>query len=105
MISKSQCRQYVGKWVRFQTPYGHHVGIVERVTPDAMMVLSPRQYVPRQVASQAVSDVDRPDLALAWWGMPGGAYGAPGYGGLGFGWARWAVSFLIIYALWGLLWW
>ncbi|MCL6592727.1 MAG: hypothetical protein K6T31_02005 [Alicyclobacillus sp.] len=104
MCTRADCEKFVGQWVRFRTPYGEHMGLLERVTPRAAIVLSPRQYVPAQWA-QAPSLPDgeaaRLDAVLAW-----GAPGAFGYGaGWGWGWQRWAVSFLIIYALWGLLWW
>ncbi|MBX6352966.1 MAG: hypothetical protein IRZ10_06480 [Thermoflavifilum sp.] len=109
MVSMAQCKPYVGQWVRFRTPYGEHTGYVERITPTAMIVLSPRREIPVQLARDSLEVQPAKDLTLAWWGGAGG-WGAPGYGyGYGFGpyggWARWAVSFLIIYALWGLLWW
>ncbi|WP_029422873.1 hypothetical protein [Alicyclobacillus macrosporangiidus] len=110
MVSRAQCQQYVGQWVRFHTRYGQHVGLVERVTPDALIVVSPARCVPKHVPSMAVgTDEQKLDLALAWWGGygpgVGGAYGP--YGGWGWGGplARWAVAFLSIYALWGLLLW
>ncbi|MCL6452675.1 MAG: hypothetical protein K6T78_03490 [Alicyclobacillus sp.] len=119
MYTKAQCEPYVGKWVHFRTKYGYHVGMIERVTDDSAIVLSPRKYIPTQLASSPVSgdDAKRLDLALAWGGY-GGWGGAPGAGagawggragypgwGWGWGWGRWAVSFLIIYVLWGLWWW
>ncbi|MCY0900912.1 MAG: hypothetical protein OWU32_01835 [Firmicutes bacterium] len=126
MCTKAQCEQHVGQWVQFRTPYGHHIGLVERISGNEAIVVSPRQYVPAQFARTVnQSDEDKLDVALAFWGGGGypragfgggprvgygaGAVGRPGgyggYGGYGFGWQRWAVSFLIIYALWGLLLW
>ncbi len=115
MCTKEECEKYVGQWVHFRTKYGYHVGLVERVTNDSAVVLSPKQYIPAQFASANLSadEEQRLDLALAWWGGMGrGGYpgygGAPGAGayggGWGWGWRRWAVSFLIIYVLWGLWW-
>ncbi|MCL6548006.1 MAG: hypothetical protein K6T30_03755 [Alicyclobacillus sp.] len=115
MVTREQCQRYVGQWIQFRTQYGSHIGYLERVTKDAAIVLSPSRFVPAQLASAPVgSDDARLDVALAWWGglgggYPAGAYAGPGgfgpYGGWGWGWRRWAVSFLIIYVLWGLLWW
>ncbi|MCF8563816.1 hypothetical protein LLE49_03560 [Alicyclobacillus tolerans] len=116
MATKEQCEQYVGKWVNFRTRYGYHVGIVERVTDTDAIILSPRKFVPAHLQTR-VSDEDsrKLDAALAWGGggggyPGGGAFGGrPGWGGGGYpawgwGWGRWAVSFLIIYVLWGLWW-
>lgn len=132
LCTRADCERHVGEWVRFRTKYGYHVGIVERVTKDSAIVMSPRQHIPTHLASADVNadEMQRLDLALAWWGggfgrggggYPGAGYGggAPGagaygggfggrggYGGWGgYGWGRWAVSFLIIYALWGLWLW
>lgn len=75
--------------------------------------MSPRQYIPVQLASSDVTldDVEKLDIALAWYGgigrggYPGGGYGGgPGFGWGGYGWGRWAVSFLAIFLLFGLLW-
>lgn len=81
---------------------------MERVNHNNLIVLSPQKYIPVQLAKGSLEDdeVRRLDLALAWggYGGYGRGYGA-GYGGwAGYGWGRWAVSFLVIYALWGLLW-
>lgn len=111
MCSRAECQRYVGRYVRFRSPYGVHEGVIERTSSSQAIILSPRQYIPVQFASQALdaTDEERLDLALAWGGF-GGGYGARGgygggYGGYGaYGWGRWAVSFLVIYALWGLLW-
>lgn len=131
LCTRAQCEHHVGQWVQFRTKYGNHVGLVERITKDSVIVLSPRQHIPTQLASADLSldEHERLDLALAWWGgfgrggYPGGyGGGAPGVGGYGrgysgyagrggyggwggYGWGRWAVSFLIIYALWGLWLW
>lgn len=118
MCTRQQCEQYVGQWVRFRTPYGVHQGMIERVTPSKAIVVSPQQYAPAELISDKVdaSDMEKLDIALAWGpvgrgavGYPGAGYGARagagyggGYGGYGYGWARWAVSFLVIYALFGL---
>lgn len=116
MCSRAQCQRYVGRYVRFQSPYGYHEGVIERVSGNNAIVLSPRKYIPTQFASEIVEadEERRLDLALAWGaggygGRYGGGYaGRGGYGGYGgwgaYGWGRWAVSFLIIYALWGLWW-
>jgi len=111
MCTRLDCTQHVGKWVHFQTAYGYHRGIIERVTANQAIVISPRHYIPTQLASESIDDEQKLDLALVWGGFGGaaarpgyGRYGG-GYGGYGFGWARWAVSFLVIYALWGLLVW
>ncbi|MFD1677033.1 hypothetical protein [Alicyclobacillus fodiniaquatilis] len=119
MCTKAECQRHVGQWVRFQTPYGHHQGIIERINGDKAIILSPKQYVPVQFASTDVceDDMGKLDVALAWWGgagrgypngaagYRGGAYGYPGGYGYRGVWARWAVSFLVIYALWGLFLW
>lgn len=111
MCSRADCKRNVGKYVRFQTPYGYHEGVIERISGEKAVILSPRKYIPVQFASKTL-DTDaeqRLDIALAWGGFGGGGgygggYGA-GYGGWGgYGWGRWAVSFLIIYVLWGLWW-
>ncbi|MCY0874935.1 MAG: hypothetical protein OWT28_01420 [Firmicutes bacterium] len=128
VCTKAQCEQHVGQWVRFQTPYGQHIGRIERVTADQAIVVSPRPYVPSHLAQPvSVDDETKLDMALAFWagagspragygggygmgpGRTGGGYGngagRPGAYGWGYGWQRWAVSFLIIYALWGLWFW
>lgn len=118
MCTRQDCQQYVGRMVQFRTQWGNHVGVIERVTNDTAVVLSPRQQIPTHLASAEVSEneAQRLDLALARWGGMGAGYaGAPGYGagpgygygayGWGFGWARWAVAFLAIFALWGLFLW
>lgn len=109
MCKKEECEQYLGQWVGFRTKYGYHVGMVEKVTDNTAIMLSPRKHIPTDLASSnlKLSEMERLDIALAWGGFGGGAGGAGGYGGYGgWGWGRWAVSFLIIYVLWGLAgWW
>src|SRR5579875_103467 len=110
MCSRAECLRHVGQYVRFMTPYGYHEGIIERVTGEQAIILSPRRYIPPQLASETLDpdEVKRLDIALAWGGYGAGGY--PGYGrggygaGYGWGWGRWAASFLIIYVLWGLWW-
>lgn len=117
MCSRGECMRYVGRYVRFSTPYGYHEGVIERVTRDQAIVMSPRKFIPVQMASESVDadEVKRLDIALAWGGHGGGyggygrgvagAYGRGGYGGgWGYGWGRWAVSWLVIFALFGLWW-
>ena len=110
MCSRAQCQRYVGQYVRFQTPYGYHEGVFERIRGNQAIVLSPRKFIPVQFASEPL-DTDeekRLDLALAWGGGYGGGYGGRGgyggYGAWGYGWGRWAVSWLIIFVLFGLWW-
>ncbi|WP_026960943.1 hypothetical protein [Alicyclobacillus herbarius] len=109
MCTRHDCERYVGQWVQFQTPYGVHRGIVERVTPRHAIVLSPRRYIPAQFATETLpaEDVKRIDAVLAAGYGPYGPYaGGYGRGYPGAFWGRWAVSFLIIYALFGLgFWW
>lgn len=123
MSTRSEFEQHVGQWIRFRTKYGNHVGLVERVTNDSAIMISPRNQIPVNFAGDEVSnnELERLDLALAWWGggglgrggYPGGGYGrgVPGAGAYrgggygGYGWGRWAVSFLVIYALFGLWFW
>ncbi|GMA56054.1 hypothetical protein C7445_105119 [Alicyclobacillus sacchari] len=113
MCSRTECLHHVGQYVRFTTPYGYHEGIIERVTKDQAIILSPRKYIPPQLASETLDsdELKRLDVALAWGGYGAGGYPAygrggygAGYGGWGWGWGRWAASFLIIYVLWGLWW-
>lgn len=112
MCSRSECQRYIGQYVRFRSPYGYHEGVIERVSGNQAIVLSPRRYIPVHLASTDLrtSDEQKLDVALAWGGYGGGygrGYGGgyPGYGyGYGYAWGRWAVSFLAIYLLFGLLW-
>lgn len=105
MDPKSRYQRYVGKTVRFRTPYGVHKGIVERVTDNEVILLSPKTQIPKALSHTVLdSRVGAGDIALAYGGAPGGAWGG-GYAPWGFWWSRWAVSFLIIFALWGLWFW
>ncbi|AEJ42738.1 hypothetical protein [Alicyclobacillus acidocaldarius] len=116
MCTKAECERLVGRWVTFRTPYGQHHGLIERVTEDGrVIVLSPRsQAVPSLVLTDGDAAGVDPVLAYGGFGpgpMGGPGYGAPPYGvpgpGYGYGgaWVRWAVPFLIIYALFGLFFW
>ncbi len=123
LISKADFERYIGKWVRFRTPYGYHQGIVERVTEDSVVVVAPKQWIPVQLATEVqMSDLQKLDIStanLSGFGRPYGGYAgvpyagmgpgygfqgtSPRYGGFGpFGFARWSVAFLIIFALFGL---
>lgn len=129
MCTKAQCEQHLGKMVQFRTPYGHHIGMIEQVTANQVIVLTPKRFAPSHLSRPVnLSDEDKLDVALAFWGGgypragfgPGAGagyrygYGGPGRpvgnmgGRAGYGWGgnwqRWAVSFLVIYVLWGLLW-
>ncbi|MCF8563385.1 hypothetical protein LLE49_01325 [Alicyclobacillus tolerans] len=110
MCTRADCERHIGQWVQFHTQWGLHRGIIERVTNRSAILVSPRRYIPAQFASETrdisdetmSADMKKLDLALTWYGSgaAGGGYG--GYGGIG--WGRWAVSFLAIYALFGLWW-
>lgn len=114
LCSRAECMQNVGRYVRFQTPYGYHEGVIERISGQSAIVLSPQRYIPAHLATERLDEEEtkRLDLALAYGGYGGGGgygagrggYGGYGGGGYGYGWGRWAVSFLIIYVLWGLWW-
>ncbi len=110
-MRRADCQQYVGKYIRFRTPFGYHEGIIERIQGDQAVILSPRRYIPAQFATEYLDrdQVKRLELTQAfggYGGYTGGRYGTGrGYGGWGgYAWGRWAVSFLIIYLLWGLMW-
>ncbi|WP_206830332.1 hypothetical protein [Alicyclobacillus fructus] len=116
MCNRADCERLVGRWVTFRTPYGQHQGLIERVTDDGrVVVLSPPSHA---VPSLILTDGDAKgvDPVLAYGGFGPRPMGAPGYGmppygvpgpGYGYGgaWVRWAVPFLIIYALFGLFFW
>ncbi|WP_234969709.1 hypothetical protein [Alicyclobacillus vulcanalis] len=80
-----------------------------------MVIWSPRsQAVPAFILTDGAAP--RVDAELAYGGFGPGPLGTPGYGaapygapvpgyGYGGGWVRWAVPFLIIYALFGLFFW
>lgn len=115
MCSQAECRRLIGQPVRFRTPYGFHQGVIERVTRDKAIIVSPIRCVPPQfqICSLSAEDMNPKiqslDLELAWGGpaargaYPGAARGAAPIQGIApYGYARWAVSFLIIFALFGL---
>ncbi len=124
MCTMQQCQQYVGEWVRFQTPLGQHRGVVEQVRGDAALIRVPRTHAPLGLASLRAqtdySDEQKIDAVLAQWafggpGGPGGpgyrpgfgapgyppAYGPPGYGAGWWarGWWFWWIPFFAILAL------
>ncbi|QQE77180.1 hypothetical protein [Alicyclobacillus sp. SO9] len=106
MCTRAECERHIGKWVQLRTPYGVHRGVIERVTATKAIIKSPKQYIPVDLALDD-ADERKLDVALAWGGYGRGGYPGGGYGGAyGYGaWGRWAVSFLIIYVLWGLWFW
>ncbi|KPV44837.1 hypothetical protein [Alicyclobacillus ferrooxydans] len=117
MCSRGDCIRYMGQWVRFQTPWGMHQGIVTDINNRGVLMLVPRRYAPTRLASAdkviGVDDEQKLDLALAQWGYRGygpygGGYGAragyggwgyPGYGGWYGGWWWWWLAFAWIFAL------
>lgn len=109
MCTMGQCRKSMGQWVRFQTPWGSHRGIVEDVNDRAVLMRVPRQYAPMGLASHNLStDEQKLDVALAQWGGYGAGYGGgyggrrwgyPGYGAWGGGWWWWWLAFAWIFAL------
>jgi hypothetical protein len=119
MCTRSECELHAGRWVQLRTPWGQHRGIIERVTENSAIILSPRQFAPVHLATDVTQEeMQRLDVVHAWGGFGGGypgggyprrgyggGYPARGYGAPGFGWTRWAVAFLSIYLLWGLLLW
>jgi hypothetical protein len=114
MVTRLDCQKYVGRWVRFRTPFGWHRGIIEDITDTHAVIVSPDKYVPAQLASQKLTkdDLRKIDATFAFGsfggpagvGVPGYGMSVPGYGGFwgGASWSRWAVAFLIIYLLFGL---
>lgn len=118
MCNRLDCVNNLGKWVQFQTPWGHHRGIIAEVNNRAVLVRVPRQYAPIGLVSHSQSvdkdDEKKLDFALAQWGGvwgglrgygPGyGAYGGrgwgyPGYGAWYGGWWWWWLAFAAILAL------
>lgn len=99
---RTEYQRHIGKYVRFRTPYGYHEGVIERIQGDQVIILSPQQYIPPKLALEPLDaeEAKRLDLALTF-----GGYGVAREGHGGYGWGRWAISFLIIYLLWGLLLW
>ncbi|QSO52727.1 hypothetical protein JZ785_01995 [Alicyclobacillus curvatus] len=114
MCTTSDCARYMGQWVRFQTPWGMHRGIVSSMNNSAVLVRVPRAYAPIGLATSSKvhenNDEQRLDLALAWGGGYGGwgggyrygaraGWGAPGYGRWAGGWWWWWLAFAWIFAL------
>ena len=119
VYSRGDCIRYMGQWVRFQTPWGMHQGIVTDINNRGVLMRVPRRYAPTGLASAdkviGVDDEQKLDLALAQWGYRGygygpygGGYGAragyggwgyPGYGGWYGGWWWWWLAFAWIFAL------
>ncbi|WDL96422.1 hypothetical protein [Alicyclobacillus sp. ALC3] len=102
MCSRDDCSQAMGQWVRFQTRWGVHRGIVESVNQRAVLVRMPRQYAPVGLTSHSTAgetdDTSKLDIALAAWSGYGGygrgyGRGAPGYGGWYGGWWWWWLAF------------
>lgn len=116
MCTMGQCKKSVGQWVRFQTPWGTHHGVVADVNQRAVLMRVPRQYAPTGLANHSQSSDDQKlDVALAQWGgYRAGAYGGypsgysarwgyPGYGAWRGGFWWWWLAFAAILAL-ALLW-
>lgn len=89
MCTRGQCQKNLGNWVQFETPWGRHRGVVERVSDHGVLMRVPRQYAPTGLATHRVlsakTEEQKLDLALAQWGYGGGwsSGGAPGYGAYG----------------------
>ncbi|GMA50785.1 hypothetical protein GCM10025857_21420 [Alicyclobacillus contaminans] len=66
-----ECQRFVGRWVQFRTQYGCHLGYVERVSEDSMIVVTPQRYMPAALLSAATADgqTSRMDVSLTW-GIP-----------------------------------
>ena len=108
MCTMGQCQKHLGGWVQFQTPWGMHRGVVERVTHQGVLMRVPRQYAPVSLASAPQSDEDKLGAALAQWGYGrgapgygayGGGWGRPGYGWWGGGWLWWWLAFSWLFLL------
>ncbi len=107
MCTRADCMRSMGQWVRFQTPWGIHRGIVMDVNQRAVLMRVPRQYAPvglvKSAQSEGQSDEQRLDLALAQYGYGrhgyGRGWGYPGYYGWWGGWWWWWLAFAWIFAL------
>ncbi|MCL6452127.1 MAG: hypothetical protein K6T78_00695 [Alicyclobacillus sp.] len=108
MCRRCDAEKALGQWVQFGTPWGTHRGIVEQVTPRAVLVRVPRRYAPAGLVSserQGTTDEEKLDLALAYGGYPGygygygGRWGYPGYGAWWGGWWWWWLAFAWIFWL------
>jgi len=99
MCLKDDCHKSVGKWVRFQTQWGTHRGIISEVNHQAVLMRVPRQYAPVGLASESqacdAGDEQKLDLALAQWG----GYGRGWYGGWWWWWLPFAWIFWLAF-LW-----
>ncbi len=103
-VTRLQCERCIGHWVQFRTPWGVHRGIVEAVTPQAVLVRMPRQYAPVGLANFTGNEGQRAegDLVLAqYWGYPGRGYpyAYPGAWWWWAGWFWWWLAFAWILAL------
>ncbi|MCL6625684.1 hypothetical protein [Alicyclobacillus shizuokensis] len=114
MCTRCQVQKYVGGWVEFRTPWGYHRGIVERVTPHAVLMRVPKQYAPASYATASIqkaaqadaraTDEQKLDIALAQWGYRrpytyGARWGYPGWAGWWAGWWLWWLAFAWIWWL------
>lgn len=108
---RKNCMKYKGGWVQFQTPWGMHQGIVERVSGQGMLVRVPRQFAPALASLHIESNPNtgsQLDIAHAGWGYPGKGFAGKGFypgGGWWAGsWWVWWVAFAAIFALSFLFW-
>lgn len=109
MCTQGECNRAMGQWVRFQTPWGVHRGVVESVNQQAVLVRVPRTYAPTSLTSHKATgesdDARKLDIALAVWGGGYAAgygrrgWGYPGYGGWYGGWWWWWLAFAWIFWL------
>lgn len=110
---RKTCAGCQGRWVQFETPWGIHRGIVERVEHDRVLIRVPRRYAPTLASAIINPDLDKDKrlaLALAKWGYgyPAGGYrfAKPIYGAgwWAAGWLWWWLAFAWILAL-AAFWW